>query len=110
MKYLKDKNSRRRGVAIELAIGMLLIMVAMSTIIVTTTMIQIEKQKNSVNNLDNLITDIERMEYDQIGLYFEKIVYEEGCNLDSFKESEDENIKSRKTLDDLCYLYLTNND
>ena len=50
MKYLKDKNSRRRGVAIELAIGMLLIMVAMSTIIVTTTMIQIEKQKNSVNN------------------------------------------------------------
>ena len=83
MKYLKDKNSRRRGVAIELAIGMLLIMVAMSTIIVVTTMIQIEKQKNSVNNLDNLFTEIERMEYDQVGLYFEEIVYNEIIELSS---------------------------
>lgn len=83
MKYLKDKNSRRRGVAIELAVGMLLIMVAMSTIIVATTMIQIEKQKNSVNNLDNLFTEIEMMEYDQIGIYFQELVGEEVSSLQS---------------------------
>lgn len=99
MKYLKDKNSRRRGVAIELAIGMLLIMVAMSTIIVTTTMIQIEKQKNSVNNLDNLITDIERMEYDQIGIYFEELVNEETNTLISND--------SDSPLNQVSFIYLT---
>lgn len=99
MKYLKDKNSRRRGVAIELAIGMLLIMVAMSTIIVTTTMIQIEKQKNSVNNLDNLITDIERIEYDQIGIYFEQLVNEETKTLISND--------SDSPLNQVSFIYLT---
>ena len=99
MKYLKDKNSRRRGVAIELAIGMLLIMVAMSTIIVTTTMIQIEKQKNSVNNLDNLITDIERIEYDQIGIYFEELVNEETKTLISND--------SDSPLNQVSFIYLT---
>ena len=110
MKYLKDKNSRRRGVAIELAVGMLLIMMAMSTIIVVTTMIQIEKQKNSVIDLNNLITDIERIEYNQVGLYFESIVYDEILSLDSFGDSEDETIRSRKTLNDLSFLFLTNDD
>lgn len=97
MKYLKDKNSRRRGVAIELAIGMLLIMVAMSTIIVTTTMIQIEKQKNSVNNLDNLITDIEKIEYDQIGIYFEELVNDETITL----------ISNDSPLNQVSFIYLT---
>ena len=99
MKYLKDKNSRRRGVAIELAIGMLLIMVAMSTIIVTTTMIRIEKQKNSVNNLDNLITDIERIEYDQIGIYFEQLVNDETITLISND--------SDSPLNQVSFIYLT---
>lgn len=103
MKYLKDKNSRRRGVAIELAIGMLLIMVAISTIIVTTTMIQIEKQKNSVNDLKDLITDIEKMEYDQVGLYFEELVQDEI----SIINSEPTVNTTRKTLFHLSHLYLT---
>lgn len=87
MKYLKDKNSRRRGVAIELAVSMLLIMVAMSTIIVATTMIQIEKQKSSVNDLKSLYTEIEKIEYDQVGLYFEKVVLDEVCSLETNLES-----------------------
>ena len=99
MKYLKDKNSRRRGVAIELAIGMLLIMVAMSTIIVVTTMIQIEKQKNSVNNLDDLFSEIEIMEYDQIGSYFKELVVEEVANLQSNSEED--------PLNHLTYVDLT---
>lgn len=99
MKYLKDKNSRRRGVAIELAIGMLLIMVAMSTIIVVTTMIQIEKQKNSVNNLDNLFSEIEIMEYDQVGLYFEEIVSEK---VEELQTNDKEGL-----INELGYVYLT---
>lgn len=99
MKYLKDKNSRRRGVAIELAVGMLLIMVAMSTIIVATTMIQIEKQKNSVNNLDNLFTEIEMMEYDQIGIYFEEIVSEK---VEELQTNDEEGL-----INELGYVYLT---
>lgn len=77
MKYLKTKNSRRRGAAIELAIGLLLIMTAMSTIIVATTMIQLNKQKQSIHDLNNVISEYEKMEYDQIGRYFESLIENE---------------------------------
>ena len=70
MKYLKDKKSRRRGIAIELAVMLMLVMVASSTIIITTTMIQVNKQKESFSDLTELVNDIEKIEYDQIGKAF----------------------------------------
>ena len=54
MKYLQNKKARRRGVAIELAVMLMLVMTAMSTIIVSTTMIHINKQKNSQSDLTEL--------------------------------------------------------
>ena len=55
MRRFKNKNSRRRGIAIELAISLLLIMTAMTTIILTTTMIQVNKQAQSFNDLKEII-------------------------------------------------------
>ena len=77
MKYLKDKKSRRRGIAIELAVMLMLVMVASSTIIITTTMIQVNKQKESFSDLTELVNDIEKIEYDQIGNSFKTIIEEE---------------------------------
>lgn len=82
MKYLNNKNSRRRGIAMELAIMLLLVMAAVSTLLITTTMIHINKQKDSFSEIDKITEKIEKLEYDHIGKYFEKIVKEhvEGLN------------------------------
>lgn len=77
MKYLKNKKDRRRGAAIELAVSLLLIMTAMSTILIATTMIQLNKQKQSVNDLNDVVSEYEKIEYDQIGIYFEQLVKKE---------------------------------
>jgi len=74
MKYLQNKKARRRGVAIELAVMLMLVMTAMSTIIVSTTMIHINKQKNSQSDLTELKEEIKKMEYDQIGQAFQAMV------------------------------------
>ena len=66
MKYLNTKHSRRKGVAIELAIMLLLVMVAMGIMLVSTTMIQINKQKESFNDLKEITQEIEKMEKDQL--------------------------------------------
>lgn len=66
MKYLNTKHSRRKGVAIELAIMLLLVMVAMGIMLVSTTMIQINKQKESFNDLKEITQEIEKMEQDQL--------------------------------------------
>lgn len=76
MKYLNNKNSRRRGIAMELAIMLLLVMAAVSTLLITTTMIHINKQKDSFSEIDKITEKIEKLEYDHIGKYFEKIVNE----------------------------------
>ena len=47
MKYLKTKNSRRRGIAMELAIFVIMLCFGLSIIILTTSMIQ----KNNYNRV-----------------------------------------------------------
>lgn len=86
MRRFKNKNSRRRGIAIELAISLLLIMTAMTTIILTTTMIQVNKQAQSFNDLKEIITEIEKIEYDQIGTYFKQFIQEEFTNIQNETE------------------------
>ena len=56
----KQNNRWRRGIAMEMAIGTLLLMVALSIILYTVAMLQI---KNTQNDLDDFDAKIE--EYDE---------------------------------------------
>ena len=106
MRRFKNKNSRRRGIAIELAISLLLIMTAMSSIILTTTMIQVKKQAQSVNDLSTLIDEIEKTEYDQIGTYFKRLINGELTNINNetelpitLEETQDYKNKKKEELE-----------
>ena len=46
MKYLKNKNARRRGIAMEMALLALMVLTAMSVISITATMIQVNKYED----------------------------------------------------------------
>lgn len=64
LKYLKNVNSRRRGIAIELAIFTLMLCFGLSIIILTTSMIQ----KNNYNRVYSEYT--EKLELERIGAEF----------------------------------------
>ena len=61
LKYLNTKNSRRRGIAIELAIFVIMLCFGLSVIILTTSMIQ----KNNYNRVVSEYT--EDIELNRIG-------------------------------------------
>lgn len=67
MKYLKDKNTRRRGVAMEMAIMVLLVLTLLSTITVSTATILINKQSSAQKEFTD---KIERYKYDYLGEVF----------------------------------------
>ena len=46
MKYLKNKNARRRGITMEMALLALMVLTAMSVISITATMIQVNKYED----------------------------------------------------------------
>ena len=71
MKYLKDKNTRRRGVAMEMAIMVLLVLTLLSTITVSTATILINKQSSAQKEFTD---KIERYKYDSIGEQFLKLL------------------------------------
>ena len=71
MKYLKDKNTRRRGVAMEMAIMVLLVLTLLSTITVSTATILINKQSSAQKEFTD---KIERYKYDSIGEKFLKML------------------------------------
>lgn len=56
----KLNNRYKRGIAMEMAIGTLLTMVALSIILYTVAMLQI---KNTQNDLDDFKTKIEEYDY-----------------------------------------------
>ena len=85
MKYLRTKHSRRRGVAIELAMMLLLVMTAMSIMLVSTTMIQINKQKESTSDLTEIVDEIKKMEYDNVGKYFKQLLVQ---NINTTNEND----------------------
>ena len=60
MKYLKTKNSRRRGIAMELAIFVIMLCFGLSIIILTTSMIQ-KSNYNRVVNEHTLKLELERI-------------------------------------------------
>ena len=61
MHYLRDKNARRRGLGIEVALLVLLAVFAMSALLVSTAMLE-------RNNLrDSETVTLERLALDQIG-------------------------------------------
>lgn len=71
MKYLKSKNARRRGIAMEMAITVLLVLAAMSTITVVTTMIHVNKYDSIHNNFET-----QKIKYDLEtvgGYYFNQV-------------------------------------
>ena len=92
MKYLNTKHSRRKGVAIELAIMLLLVMVAMGIMLVSTTMIQINKQKQSFDDLKEITQEIEKIEFDQVGKYFKQLLVQ------NINQTDEENIPSEEYL------------
>ena len=111
MKYLKDKKSRRRGIAIELAVMLMLVMVASSTIIITTTMIQVNKQKESFSDLTELVNDIEKIEYDQIGKAFEEEISQLKLSKEDLSNQYDYNeivLNIENNLNDKFSSYLDN--
>lgn len=86
MKYLKDKNTRRRGVAMEMAIMVLLVLTLLSTITVSAATILINKQSSAQKEFTE---KIDRYDYDTIGEQF--------FNLVSNGKTEDE-IKNELTV------------
>ena len=77
MKYLKTKNCRRRGIAIELAIYVIMLCFGLSIVILTTTMIQ----KNNYNIIIREYT--EKFELERIGSEF--CIAVENKEIDYFK-------------------------
>ena len=71
MKYLKDKNTRRRGVAMEMAIMVLLVLTLLSTITVSAATILINKQSSTQKEFTE---KIDRYDYDTIGEQFFNLV------------------------------------
>lgn len=57
----KQNNRWRRGIAMEMAIGTLLLMVALSIILYTVAMLQI---KNTQNDLDDFNSQIDKYKDD----------------------------------------------
>lgn len=122
IKYLKDKNSRRRGVAIELAIFVIMLCFGLSVILVTTSMIQ----KNNYNRM--VYETTERLDINRIGAefcsavkkndlaYFEWKLQQETEYFDTNKYScviiNSDDVKSLKisTLDEEVILYVEINN
>ncbi len=99
MKYLKTKNSRRRGIAMELAIFVIMLCFGLSIIILTTSMIQ----KNNYNRIVNEHTL--KLELERIGSEFCVAVRNEDLEYFQWKIGEEtdytivvENIDSKRTL------------
>ena len=63
-KYLQTKNSRRRGIALEMAIFVMVLCFGFSILIVTTTMIH----KNNYNRI--VVEQTEKLELERIGAEF----------------------------------------
>lgn len=74
MKYLKDKNTRRRGVAMEMAIMVLLVLTLLSTITVSAATILINKQSSTQKEFTE---KYDRYKYDYLGeIFFNSIKIE----------------------------------
>lgn len=74
MKYLKDKNTRRRGVAMEMAIMVLLVLTLLSTITVSAATILINKQNSTQKEFTE---KYDRYKYDYLGeIFFNSIKIE----------------------------------
>jgi uncharacterized repeat protein (TIGR02543 family) len=82
-KYLKDKKSRRRGVAIELAIFVIMLCFGLSIIIVTTSMIQ----KNNHNRM--VAETTEKLELNRIGAEFCSAIKEDKMPFFEWKLSQE---------------------
>ena len=117
MKYLKTKNSRRRGIAMELAIFVIMLCFGLSIIILTTSMIQ----KNNYNRVVNEHTL--KLELERIGSEFCVAVRNKELEYFEWKVGEEtsytivvENIDSKPTLtikdkdSSLLIVELTKND
>lgn len=117
MKYLKTKNSRRRGIAMELAIFVIMLCFGLSIIILTTSMIQ----KNNYNRVVNEHTL--KLELERIGSEFCVAVRNKELEYFEWKVGEEtsytivvENIDSKTTLtikdkdSSLFIVELTKND
>ena len=63
---MKRRNSRR-GVAIEFAIGLMLLVIAFSTLMVTVSMLQVKLARNDLSDFKEKITQMqyEDLEIDQ---------------------------------------------
>lgn len=76
--FLKNLIKSRRGIAIELAIGVMMLMTAFSIILLTTGTLQAQQRKDDYNNL------VQKIEINEIGEYV--------CeNIDTLKDKADEN-------------------
>lgn len=61
--FLKNLIKSRRGIAIELAIGVMMLMTAFSIILLTTGTLQAQQRKDDYNNL------VQKIEINEIGEY-----------------------------------------
>ena len=78
-KYLQTKDSRRRGIALEMAIFVLLLCFGLSILILTTSMIQ----KNNYNRIVSEQT--EKLELERIGAEFCKAVVSDNISYFEWK-------------------------
>jgi hypothetical protein len=86
-KYLKTKNSRRRGIALEMAIFVLLLCFGLSILIMTTTMVQ----KSNYNRI--ISEQTEKLELERIGAEFCTAVRKDNIDYFEWKVSEETNYK-----------------
>ena len=92
-KYLRSKKARRRGIAIELAIFVIMLCFGLSVVIVTTSMIQ----KNNFNRM--VAETTEKLDLNRIGAEFCSAVKKNDLAYFEWKlEQETEYLNSEKYL------------